>query len=552
MTEKSQSSIFRNKVLAYLGLIAAEIALLHIRVNTHLGPIDDAYMTWRGASNLANGLGFVYNIGEKVQPTSTPLYAILLAAINFITGIEPLNFFRPLNFSLDALTILFFWDLLRRGNCSTGMIISGTLSFALSLFWAMASLQGMETPLTLFFLVLSCWSLSQRRFVLCSGFAGLLCVTRPEGVLFAGIISAMYFHRLSGKAYRPIILLFLPLAIWEIISISYFGVIIPQSVIAKSIAYIRDPGIAFLNCLHAIFIALSAISLSFIAWSLALLGFALCLGVPMLRKQNQGIQALPVFTLALLLFYGIANPFMFFWYAVPLVPGTVLLLQLAIESVAQLRIAHHLVFRILVPTLRLIPISVAFHYWIIPSWFILTPADYPPWLTIRNNNECEACSTIENQYRFLPGSFSTLGTVRREEVYQEIAQFIIEKYATTQEQGAPKREEQHIRVLAPEFGALGYNNRLHLISSLGHVNPEVLKYLPVRTRNPKTGNIDSISKEMLQGINPDLIVAMNSFMETLLADPWFHENYTLIKEFTGDLYGPKPILVLARTGFGTP
>ena len=41
--------------------------------------VDDAYITYRYAENLAGGNGFVYNVGEQILGTSTPLYTLLLA-----------------------------------------------------------------------------------------------------------------------------------------------------------------------------------------------------------------------------------------------------------------------------------------------------------------------------------------------------------------------------------------------------------------------------------------------------------------------------------------
>jgi len=46
--------------------------------------IDDAYITFRYARNLVNGLGFVYNPGQHVQGTTTPLYTLLLAGLSLV------------------------------------------------------------------------------------------------------------------------------------------------------------------------------------------------------------------------------------------------------------------------------------------------------------------------------------------------------------------------------------------------------------------------------------------------------------------------------------
>ena len=40
---------------------------------------DDAFITYRYAENLAGGLGFVYNAGERVYGTTTPLLTLVLA-----------------------------------------------------------------------------------------------------------------------------------------------------------------------------------------------------------------------------------------------------------------------------------------------------------------------------------------------------------------------------------------------------------------------------------------------------------------------------------------
>src|SRR5207237_6332280 len=46
--------------------------------------LDDSFITYRYARNLARGWGLVYNRGETVLSTTAPLYAILLAGLGFI------------------------------------------------------------------------------------------------------------------------------------------------------------------------------------------------------------------------------------------------------------------------------------------------------------------------------------------------------------------------------------------------------------------------------------------------------------------------------------
>ncbi|TET83600.1 MAG: hypothetical protein E3J37_05110, partial [Anaerolineales bacterium] len=48
--------------------------------------IDDAYITFRYAQNLLAGNGLVYNPGEAVLGTTTPIYALLMAGLGLFTG----------------------------------------------------------------------------------------------------------------------------------------------------------------------------------------------------------------------------------------------------------------------------------------------------------------------------------------------------------------------------------------------------------------------------------------------------------------------------------
>jgi len=52
---------------------------------------DDAFITFRYAKNLADGLGFVYNPGEHVYGTSSPGFALLMAVWLFIFPAQPVG-----------------------------------------------------------------------------------------------------------------------------------------------------------------------------------------------------------------------------------------------------------------------------------------------------------------------------------------------------------------------------------------------------------------------------------------------------------------------------
>src|SRR5215831_17336610 len=70
-----------SRLVLIVGLAIAALAVV-IRIAvlraTHC-TIEDAYITLRYADNLAAGRGFVYNPGEHVLGTTTPLFTLLLA-----------------------------------------------------------------------------------------------------------------------------------------------------------------------------------------------------------------------------------------------------------------------------------------------------------------------------------------------------------------------------------------------------------------------------------------------------------------------------------------
>lgn len=49
---------------------------------------DDSYITYRYAVNLANGDGLVFNVGERVDASSSFLYTVILAVF-YKVGISP-------------------------------------------------------------------------------------------------------------------------------------------------------------------------------------------------------------------------------------------------------------------------------------------------------------------------------------------------------------------------------------------------------------------------------------------------------------------------------
>jgi len=103
-------------------------------------------------------------------------------------------------------------------------------------------------------------------------------------------------------------------------------------------------------------------------------------------------------------------------------------------------------------------------------------------------------------------------------------------------------------VLAPEFGAFGYYSDAKIVSSIGHINPEVLKYLPNK-RNEIVGEKinHAISLEMVKGVLPDYIISLEIFFRNSLKNnEWFNSNYQIQKIYPSNVFYSEGLYVYKK------
>lgn len=108
---------------------------------------DDAFITFRYAANLAAGNGFVYNLGERVQGITTPLWGLLLAVVDRAGfRMEPIS--RGLSILCETGVAAMLITRLTREKLPRAALLAGFL-FALDLYLAKAAVGGMESSLFL-------------------------------------------------------------------------------------------------------------------------------------------------------------------------------------------------------------------------------------------------------------------------------------------------------------------------------------------------------------------------------------------------------------------
>lgn len=209
--------------------------------------VDDAFISFRYAKNLARGLGFVFNPGERVEGYTNFLWTFLMTP-SFLLGIDPLLFSRILSTACAGGTL---WILLRDSRKrrvpeapSLALFIPPVL-FACQASFSVWLLAGLETHL--FTLCVTAGILALLREWQ-DGNPGpwplllvLASLTRPEGLLFLGLAWALALHgrwkkrsifpaRSTLSFFLPFLALFVPYLAWKLV---YYGSVVPNTFHAK-------------------------------------------------------------------------------------------------------------------------------------------------------------------------------------------------------------------------------------------------------------------------------------------------------------------------------
>ena len=208
--------------------------------------VDDAWISYRYAANVADGVGPVFNQGQRVEAISNPLWTALLAVAYKLHLSLPLTAW-VIGVACVLAVVWMTTALVRRitGSELIG-VVCGT-ALALTTHFMRSSLNGLETCLysALLLAALSCLLSEHRRARLGFGLAVVgVALTRFEGHLLAAILLAGLFalRRDGTRATlrRNIVTaagVAASLLAVELARIAYYSELVPMTVIAK-----RDVG----------------------------------------------------------------------------------------------------------------------------------------------------------------------------------------------------------------------------------------------------------------------------------------------------------------------
>ncbi len=201
---------------------------------------EDAYISLRYAENLANGLGLVYNPGQRVFGASTPLYVLFLSGLTYI-GAPALTVAKFFAVMADGAT-LWLWGrfLLRRTGRAEAVLFLGLL-FGLSPLMVQVGVSGMETAFALLLLTLvllgGIEAGAEERPLAVGIPLGLLALVRPEGALAGLVVVGLHFRNTGRLPWRTALIAGLLVLPWLVSATLYYGTPVPHSIPAKAAAY---------------------------------------------------------------------------------------------------------------------------------------------------------------------------------------------------------------------------------------------------------------------------------------------------------------------------
>jgi len=286
---------------------------------------DDAFITYRYASNIVNGHGFVYNLHEPVLGTTTPLYTLWLALLGKLSGQD----IRLIGHWVSVLSLLMGGILLYYLEKSSGVLFAAAASMVFISNPLLASSIGMETCFLNAILLLALTSYLRGRFNLTGVLLGLLVLTRYETALFAGILAVHFLikHRRIPFWLMPTAVLFLA---WALFAWYTFGDVIPQSASAKLVAEMGCPFALGVLMWWRIYAAQTA-------WYHLLIPLVLFGAYMAIRSKRHERASMLILLWSVVYFIGaslVAGSFP--WYYGPLMPGLSILLVWGIEFLARL------------------------------------------------------------------------------------------------------------------------------------------------------------------------------------------------------------------------
>ncbi len=201
---------------------------------------DDSFHGYVMVKHLIEGNGFVYNIGERVCSTTSPLYTLSCAIPYALT--------REIFFTtivLDVIYSVVAYYIFSYKICRTReQVLIGFFALAGSKAFMSYTTSGLENSLLFLFMALFIYQYMKRDYfdskhllLLALTFSGLALTRMDNVLLFIPVIVYVFLFKRENTSFIKCVGLGLlglcPFFIWELFSFIYFGSFVPNTAYVK-------------------------------------------------------------------------------------------------------------------------------------------------------------------------------------------------------------------------------------------------------------------------------------------------------------------------------
>jgi len=493
--------------------------------------IDDAFITFRYAQNILSGEGFVYNPGEHVLGTTTPLYTLLLVSIGFIHGAEQVPFAEismTVNALFDGLTCIMLF--LIGSKLSFRMAgLGAALTWAIAPFSVTFAIGGLETSIYVFLLTAIIYTHIIDNNILAAFLSSLAFLTRPDAlilIVLIGMDRLIEIWRVTAKNKTPpfqdhskfleIGVFLTPILAWWSFALPNFGSILPHSIQAKTVAYrlSAEAGLVrFIQHYATPFMGNELFGIPWIGVGIILYPFLYMIGAMQAYRINHRSLAFLLYPWLYFLIFSIANPLIFRWYLTPPLPVYILVIligmQILVTSILDKLYPRNKLTRrkiFLAGFVILFPFILMMGGWSLkPDHGVTRPAPKMAWYKL-------------------------------EILYKQAANFLearIDRY-----EGTPT-------LAAGDVGVLGYYTKTIILDTVGLNSPESTAYYPLDETYYVINY--AVPPDLIIDQQPDFVVLLEVYGRAgLFKDDRFWQDYQLINKIDTDIYGSDGMLIFEK------
>ncbi|WP_180541679.1 hypothetical protein [Nevskia soli] len=217
-----------NRVSTSGAVCLIALSLLTILLLRTAWVAEDAYIPFRVIDNFLHGYGLRWNVDDRVQSYTDPLFLFIVTFFTWLSG----NVYLSVILVSLVMTVAAFL-LITRGAGEIG-VITAAVALIFSKAFVDFSVSGLENPATQLAIATYLYFYWRRRdpFIL-TLIAALAATNRQDTVLFFLPSLGLVYFRAGRRVWKRALLGWTPFLAWLLFSLFYYGFLFPNTAYAK-------------------------------------------------------------------------------------------------------------------------------------------------------------------------------------------------------------------------------------------------------------------------------------------------------------------------------